>query len=206
VDKFWKDVMMKTHKRPLVQDCCNSEELLKKFQNYNKILEDIQKCLENYLETKRGAFPRFYFLSNDELLEILSQTRNPHAVQGHLRKCFDNINRIQFTDIEESREIVAMQSAEPETQPEVIPFSGSVMAEGAVEHWLQRIQNMMVQSLYDITKKSYDVYPANGLLRDNWLFTYFAQPVLTTDLIKWTEGCELAIMGIQEGRSTALME
>jgi dynein heavy chain, axonemal len=71
--------------------------------------------LENYLETKRGAFPRFYFLSNDELLEILSQTRNPHAVQAHLRKCFDNINRIKFTEEEESREIVAMQSAEPET-------------------------------------------------------------------------------------------
>lgn len=64
--------MMKTHKRPLVLDCCSSEELLKKFQTYNKVLEDIQKCLENYLETKRAAFPRFYFLSNDELLEILS--------------------------------------------------------------------------------------------------------------------------------------
>lgn len=72
--------MAKTNKKPLVIECCSSEELLKKFQLYNKTLEDIQKCLEDYLETKRAAFPRFYFLSNDELLEILSQTRNPHAV------------------------------------------------------------------------------------------------------------------------------
>ena len=69
---------------------------------------------------------------------------------------------------------MAMQSAEPEVQPEVIPFSGSVMAEGPVEHWLQKIQDMMIKTLYDITKKSYDVYPVNGLLRDEWLFTYFA--------------------------------
>lgn len=49
VDKFWKDTMMKTFKRPLVYDCCGSEELLKKFQKNNRELEDIQKKMEDYL-------------------------------------------------------------------------------------------------------------------------------------------------------------
>ena len=50
--------MIKAKNKPIVQDCCHSEDLLKKFQLYNKVLDDIQKCLENYLETKRLAFPR----------------------------------------------------------------------------------------------------------------------------------------------------
>ena len=75
-DKFWRDIMVKTNKRPLVYDCCASEELLRKIQKNNKELEEIQKKMEDYLEVKRAAFPRFYFLSNDELLEILAKAGN----------------------------------------------------------------------------------------------------------------------------------
>lgn len=65
---------------------------------YNAHLDKINKHLEIYLETKRIAFPRFYFLSNDELIKILSNQKNHQEVQPHLRKCFDNIMRLEFVD------------------------------------------------------------------------------------------------------------
>lgn len=67
---------------------------MESLRDANHILQVVQKGLSEYLETKRVTFPRLYFLSDDELLEILSQARNPLAVQPHLRKCFENIARV----------------------------------------------------------------------------------------------------------------
>ena len=53
--------------------------------------------------------PRFYFLGDDDLLEILGQAQNPTVIQSHLKKLFQGINSVQFS--EGSAEIVAMVSS-----------------------------------------------------------------------------------------------
>lgn len=39
-------------------------------------------------QEKRSAFPRFYFIGDDDLLEILGQATNPTVIQSHLKKLF----------------------------------------------------------------------------------------------------------------------
>ena len=81
IDKSWRAIMKATNDDPLALKACCVKDRKETLQSHNAGLDKIQKSLEEYLETKRAAFPRFYFLSNDELLEILSQAKDPHAVQ-----------------------------------------------------------------------------------------------------------------------------
>lgn len=158
--------------------------------------------MESYLETKRSAFPRFYFLSNDELLEILSQTRNAQAVQPHLGKCFDNVVRVEFSKVKNSDEILGMLSAEKE----YVEWTEPVYARGNVEFWLGNIEAMMRKTLFDIAKSRRENYPEDGRQRDEWLFSNCAQCIIVVDQCMWTAGVTEAINDIQKGKNKAALE
>jgi dynein heavy chain len=113
------------------------EDLLEHLRDANTKLESIVKELDNYLEKKREHFARFYFLSNDDLLEILSQTKEPTAVQPHLKKVFENIKEVEFND---GKRIVAMQSAEGEKIVFPAPVNPN---EKNVEDWMQDLEDAM---------------------------------------------------------------
>ena len=84
-----------TEQRNIVR-ACTAPGMLDAFNGMDARLEKIQKSLENYLEAKRQQFPRFYFLSSDDLLEILGQAKDPQNVQSHLKKCFESVKRLDM--------------------------------------------------------------------------------------------------------------
>ncbi|KAL4125506.1 hypothetical protein PRIC2_009089 [Phytophthora ramorum] len=113
-------------------------------------LDQIQKCLDQYLETKRMLFPRFYFLSNDDLLEILGHQKDPDQVQKHIKKCFEAIKTLNL--IPPGARGNATFEALGMNSPcgEQVMFASNVVVAGAVEGWLLRIEAAMVNTLEKI--------------------------------------------------------
>ena len=56
------------------------------------ILEQCEKALADYLETKKKIFPRFYFVSSADLVDILSKGSDPPSVLVHIGKIVDSLD------------------------------------------------------------------------------------------------------------------
>ncbi|XP_030840434.1 dynein heavy chain 1, axonemal isoform X1 [Strongylocentrotus purpuratus] len=184
MDRMWRRIMKNAKENPQVISLCPDARLLDNLKECNKLLDQVQKGLSEYLETKRASFPRFYFLSDDELLEILSQTKDPTAVQPHLRKCFENIARLRFED---DLKITQMFSSDGE----MVPFEQTLYPKGNVEDWLLEVERVMRESLREILGKSLEQYPT--VERTDWVLNWPGQVVIAGCQTFWTTMVEEAL-------------
>nr|XP_028557519.1 dynein heavy chain 2, axonemal isoform X1 [Podarcis muralis]XP_028557522.1 dynein heavy chain 2, axonemal isoform X1 [Podarcis muralis] len=184
INSSWKTIMDRFVKDNNALRATHYPGLLDKLVEMNSALEEIQKSLDMYLETKRHVFPRFYFLSNDDLLEILGQSRNPEAVQPHLKKCFDNIKCLKMQKIGNTNrsEALGMFSLDGE----YIDFTHSVMLEGPVEEWLCDVERAMRWTLREVLRNCRLALKKMLTKRDKWVKEWPGQMVITASQIQWT--------------------
>ena len=124
-------------RQPNVLKACTKDGLYDELVGANEKLEVIRKALAKYLEKKRGPFARFYFLPDNDLLEILSEAKNPLLVQPHLTKIFDNVCQVAFND---KKEIYSMS----DEAGEEVMFRDTVVTQSkGVEYWMKNVETEM---------------------------------------------------------------
>jgi len=187
VDTTWRKTMLKLELTSEVLVVGADEDLLGSLRKCNELLDEVNKGLSEYLETKRLAFPRFYFLSNDELLEILSETKDPLRVQPFLKKVFEAIHLLEF---QKNMEVTAMLSEEGEKVTFVNSFNPA-KAGGAVEKWLIQCEAAQRETVAAMCRDASKAYATSK--RTDWMMEWPGQVVLCIGSLYWTSQTEAAI-------------
>jgi dynein heavy chain len=193
VDASWRKLISDAAADLRVRNVTAIPQMLQILVEAKEHLEVIHAGLNAYLESKRRYFPRFYFLSNEDLLEIVSETRDPLRVQPHLKKCFEGVNQLEFKD---NLDITAMRSSEGE-EVELVSVLNPTESRGLVERWLKEFEGVMKETVLDQVSKAIRAY--SQVPRIDWVLDWPGQVVLAVNNIFWTQAVAQALAGGRTG-------
>ncbi len=175
-DRDFVRLMRDIHKESLVDSwipaaendttSTNRRNLLQELQAYSDLLNHIQKALGEYLEKQRSAFPRFYFVGDEDLLEIIGNANNPWKIQRHLPKMFAGVESLEIdgtpvgTTNDSSNNkatnasivLRAMVSKEGEIVPFIEPIT--ITDNTSVHNWLTAVTYQMRYTLSVLLDRS----------------------------------------------------
>lgn len=172
------------------------DETLNDLKALSNDLDKSQKDLSDHLGSKKHAFPRFFFISNDELLSILGSS-DPTAVQEHMLKLYDNCKLLEFN---RSKHVTGMHSDEGECYS----FKINVKPEGSVEIWMNKVDDEMYDTLRIITKEAVFMYAKEDRL--DWIKKQLGMVALVGTQIWWTWHVEDVFRKVREGNKYAMKE
>lgn len=187
-------VMKKVYKSPFVVDVMNIQGIQKSLERLADLLNKIQKALGEYLERERASFPRFYFVGDEDLLEIIGNSKDILRIMKHLKKMFAGISTVMLD--EDLTQIQGMASREGEE----VTFKDPILLKDfpKINDWLAKIESEMrvslAQLLCDAVAELQTFYTTETTLTADrfipWIEKYPAQLVSLAIQVAWTNAVE----------------
>ncbi|KAM4663589.1 dynein axonemal heavy chain 17 [Discoglossus pictus] len=203
IDHDFKELVEDAGKTPNVVEATNKPGLFDKLDKMQTSLAICEKALSEYLETKKLAFPRFYFVSSADLLDILSKGNDPVEVSNHLSKLFDSLSKLEFK-LDSDKKLMKIALAMYSKENEYVAFDEECDCTGQVEIWLRNVLERMCATLRHGISEAVVTYEEKP--REQWLFDYPAQIALTCTQIWWTTEVGIAFSRLEEGYESAIKD
>jgi dynein heavy chain 1 len=192
INSEFLSLMKKVSKSPYVMDVLNIPNLQKSLERLADLLSKIQKALGEYLERERAGFPRFYFVGDEDLLELIGNSRDVVRVQKHFRKMFAGLHSLKLS--EDLSTIVGISSKEGESVPLRKPISFA--RNPKINDWLSALEYEMKNALAVLTAESIQEFSTlfNATFDRSqflsFLDRYPAQVILLATQVVWTRSVE----------------
>lgn len=201
-------IMHEVRKTKFVLEIVELPHLVETLEVLRSRFQKIQRSLGEYLEQQRAVFPRFYFVGDEDLLEIIGSGSAPEKIQKHLRKMFAGIHSLIFDDKNDKEtQVLGMISKEGERV--IFENSIALVKNTAAEDWLRRIESEMKETLamqvehaipelehiYDSAVSLDSDNPAGELVNlktvfIEWIERYSSQIVVVSSQVVWTSMTE----------------
>lgn len=186
-------LMKRVSKSPKILDVLNIQGVQRSLERLADLLGKIQKALGEYLERERSSFPRFYFVGDEDLLEIIGNAKNIARLQKHFKKMFAGVSAVLLT--EDQTTIIGIASREGE---EVKFLNAVVVTDRKVNEWLSGVEREMRMSLATLLAQAVnEVAKFNEKIDQrlfmDWVDRFPAQLIVLAAQIWWCDGVEAAV-------------
>ena len=188
-------VLKKVYKSPFVLDVLNISGVQKSLERLAELLNKIQKALGEYLERERISFPRFYFVGDEDLLEIIGNSNDTMRISKHFTKMFAGLSR-PLMDQEST--ITGFVSKDGEQVQ--LKRSISLVKTPKINDWLAALESNMKLSLAELLGEAVLAFDAlmDGSAIDassfnDYVATFPAQIVVLATQVVWTTSVDTAL-------------
>ena len=141
IDAEFTSLMKKVSAKPNMIEIMNIPGLHKTLERLSELLANVQKALGDYLETQRSAFARFYFVGDEDLLEIIGNSKDVAIVQRHFTKMYAGITSLKAEKVDGNELVLKMTSREGE----IVDFKKpvNITEDSKINVWLTKVDNEM---------------------------------------------------------------
>ena len=193
IDNEFTSLMKKVSAKPNILEILALPNLQKSLERLADLLAKIQKALGDYLETQRSAFARFYFVGDEDLLEIIGNSKDVTNVQRHFPKMYAGITTVNSQ--ESGDVVIGMNSREGES----VKFEKDIKIseDPKINGWLSKIEDQMRFSLASSLERSLKELSALEKQNDSHALEiierYSAQVVLLALQVLWCSKIEAGL-------------
>ena len=179
-------VLKKVYRSPLVLEVLNIPDVQRSLERLADLLNKIQKALGEYLEKERVGFPRFYFVGDEDLLEIIGNSDDAARISKHLRKMFAGISGLE---IDEEMNITGLKSKEGERCQLKKPIS--LKETPKINEWLKALEdgmrNTLSEYLVEAVAEFGEISDDDSLAFEAYVDKFPAQIVVLASQACWTQ-------------------